>query len=141
MSEPDGKRNQAFTATLEKQLENLVYRIDSQDHESQKKLLERRMPAFEKILLILPALVGWLLNSLLYIPLRSFTIKKASNNDHYDSILTSLVVFLYPLYVIVFTLVLYLVTENLFVLLLILILPFTAWAFVRLKPQLDRNSK
>ena len=63
------------------------------------------------------------------------------NNDHYDSILVALLLFIYPLCVILLTLIIVLFTNSPAFWLLIVILPFTAWAYVQLKPQLDQQSR
>ena len=88
----------------------------------------------------MPAVIGWLVHAPLYIPIKKFTWKKTVNNDHYDSILVALLLFIYPVCVVLLTLVIVLFTNNPVSWLLIVILPFTAWAYVQLKPQLDQQS-
>jgi len=137
LNEPDGKRYQQFNNRLDDQLQKLVLEIEKNDLPRQKKLLEKKPPLLEKILLFPAAIAGLLLHFILYLPLKSFTVKKSNNNDHYDSILTALLVFSYPFYLLLLTLTLFLVTKNYLSFLLLIILPFTAWAYLRLKPQLD----
>ncbi len=82
---------------------------------------------------------GWLIHAPLYLPIKNFTYKKTWDNDHYDSVLIALLLFIYPLYVILITILILLLTHNLFSWLLIIALPFTARAYVQLKPQLDKQ--
>jgi len=140
LGEADGKRNLAFNLKLKKQLHTLVFEINKGDVEKQKRVLERKPSPLAKIFLFIPAAIGWLVHAPLYIPIKNFTYKKTVNNDHYDSILVALLLFIYPAFVILLTLVIVLFTNNPFFWLLIVLLPFTAWAYVQLKPQLDQQS-
>jgi len=135
----DGKRNLAFNLKLKEQLHQLVYEISKTDIQKQERLLEKKPSFFTKISLFIPAAVGWLVHAPLYIPIKKFTYKKTLNNDHYDSILVALLLFIYPACVIVLSLITVLLTDNPLFWLLIVIFPFTAWAYVQLKPQLDKQ--
>ncbi|HTD95016.1 MAG TPA: 1-acyl-sn-glycerol-3-phosphate acyltransferase [Chitinophagaceae bacterium] len=135
---PDGTRIQAFNQALQQQLSQLVFTIEKADKEKQKKLLDKEPRAWEKWLLGLPALLGAILHWPLYVPLKKFTLKKAAHNDHYDSILTALLLFSYPVYLLLISLLLFQLTQSWFAFLTLLIFPFTAWACVQLKAQLDK---
>ena len=134
----DGKRNLAFNLKLKEQLHQLVYEINKTDIQKQKRILEKKPTRVTKIFLLIPAVIGWLVHAPLYIPIKKFTHKKTVNNDHYDSILVALLLFIYPVFVILLTLMIVLFTNDPFFWLLIVILPFTAWAYIQLKPQLDQ---
>ena len=138
LNHADGRRYQAFTNALQDQLQQLVFDIDKEDIDKQKRLLEKKPSLASKILLGVPAGIGWLLHAPLYLPLKNFTYKRTFNNDHYDSVLVALLLFSYPVYVMLITIISILITGNLYFLLLIFALPFTAWAYVQLKPQLGR---
>ena len=72
---------------------------------------------------------------------QSFTgraYKRTWNNDHFDSVLVTLVLFYYPLYLILLIAAVILLTHNFLFLFLAAALPFTAWAYVQIKPQLDK---
>jgi len=140
LDEADGKRNLAFNLKLKEQLHQLVYEINKTDIQKQKKILEKRPSRFAKMLLFMPAAIGWLIHAPLYIPIKSFTCKKTVNNDHYDSVLVVLLLFIYPFYLMLLTVIAILLSHNFYFLLLIFALPFTAWAYVQLKPQLDQQS-
>ncbi len=137
--EADGKRNLAFNLILKEQLHPLVYEINKTDVQKQKRVLEKEPSPLAKISLFIPAILGWIIHAPLYVPIKSFTYKKTLNNDHYDSILVALLLFIYPVYLVLITVIAILLTRNFYFLLLILALPFTAWAYVQLKPQLDKQ--
>jgi hypothetical protein len=72
------------------------------------------------------------------LPAKIFTLKKFSHNDHYDSVLTGILVFSYPVYLLLIVLILFVFIKSAWVLLLSLIIPFTAWSYVQVKEQLDK---
>lgn len=138
LSASDGIRNQTFNTKLQKQLEQLVYEIPSDDKETQEKRLARRPGLMEKILLFIPALIGFLVNAPLYIPVKNFVKKKAGGTGHYDSVMLGVLLITYPFYLLIIVLIAYLIFSTAWVWLILLLFPFTAWSFVRLKEQLDR---
>jgi 1-acyl-sn-glycerol-3-phosphate acyltransferase len=138
LSASDGIRNQTFNTKLQKQLEQLVYEIPSDDKETQEKRLTRRPGLFEKILLFTPALIGFLVNAPLYIPVKNFVKKKAGGTGHYDSVMLGVLLITYPFYLLIMVLIAYLIFNTAWVWLILFLFPFTAWSFVRLKEQLDR---
>lgn len=135
--EPDGKKNMAFNNRLQQELEKLVYEIPKDDKVLQEKKLTRSPGMMAKILLAIPAGTGFLLNAPLYLPVKSFTIKRANDNDHYDSVIMALLVFLYPIYLLLISSVIFIITKNWLSFLLLLFIPFTAWSYVQLKRQVD----
>jgi 1-acyl-sn-glycerol-3-phosphate acyltransferase len=138
MDMTDGKRHQAFNNKLEAQLQQLVFEIDKNDIQKQKDILEVKLPTLTKILLLMPGLIGILIHAPLYLPVKNFVYRRTKNNDHFDSVLVAILLFLYPVYVAIITIAAILLTHNFYFLLLILALPFTAWSYVQLKPQLDK---
>jgi len=138
LNEADGKRNQAFNNKLQAQLEQLVFEIDKNDAKKQRLLLEEKPSPLTKIILFIPAIIGWLIHAPLYLPIKKFTYKKTWDNDHYDSVLVASLLFIYPLYLVLLTAIAILLTKNFYFLLLTFALPFTAWAYVQLKQQLDK---
>jgi len=135
----DGRKYQSFTNKLQEQLNKLVFEIDKADVAKQRQLLEIRLSLFLKVILFIPAMAGWLANALLYLPLKTFTYQRTKNNDHYDSVLIALLLFIYPLYVIIISLSLVMLTHNQFFWCLVILLPLTALAYVQVKPQLDKR--
>lgn len=138
LNEPDGIRYQSFNNILKQQLEQLVFEIPQTDKQKQSALLEIKQSLFKKALLSLPAATGWLVHAPLYWPVKKFTWKRTAHNDHYDSVMTGILLFTYPLYLLLLVFVLWIVTKCWWVIFLLLVLPFTAWSYTQLKPQLDK---
>jgi 1-acyl-sn-glycerol-3-phosphate acyltransferase len=134
----DGIRNLSFNNQLRRQLEHLVFEVDKKDKAKQSIILEQKPFLLTKILLGIPAAAGWLFHAPLYLPAKIFTLKKFSHNDHYDSVLTGILVFSYPVYLLLIVLILFVFIKSAWVLLLSLIIPFTAWSYVQVKEQLDK---
>ncbi len=137
--ESDGKKYLAFNSCLQDGLQKLVFEIPAGDSAMQKKLLVKQSPAAAKIVLALPAIAGVLLNAPLYLPVKYFTKLRTADTDHYDSVLVALLIFLYPFYVLLVSIFIFFITGEYGISFLILLLfPFTAWAYVHLKEQRDK---
>lgn len=135
----DGSFNQVFNNTLQQGLKPLVYEIDKTDRQKQKDLLEVRTPRLSRILLMIPAAAGWILHAPLYLPIKKWVNKNYDNSGHADSMQIALPIFIYPFYLLLVVLILYVLLKSWWVLLVFALLPFTAWSYVRLKGQLDRQ--
>ena len=61
----------------------------------------------------------------------------AFDTDHFDSIVVGALLLAYPLYSMFITVTALIITTCWYWVLLLFILPFTAWAYVQLKKQLD----
>jgi len=136
---PDGLRHQAFNNWLKPQMENLVFEIPKNDLQGQKEKLFIPQPAWKKILLFLPALTGWLLHVPLFGPVKRYVWKRTYMTDHYDSVLVGILFFAYPVYLLILSVITVLVFQSWWGVSVLILLPFTAWAFVQLKPQLDSS--
>jgi len=130
---PPGEAITTFNAKLHGQLKNLVIESYPADKERIKKIFFVPQPLVKKILLFIPAVVGWLLHAPLYYLVILLIRNRA--NDHYDSIVVGLLFVLYPIYLLAITIVAYFITGNLWAFLLLLIIPFTAWSCLQLKRQ------
>jgi 1-acyl-sn-glycerol-3-phosphate acyltransferase len=137
MSDTEGARHLAFNHLLRTQLHQLVYEIPLTDIQKQQQVLEIKPSLFKKILLFIPAMIGFLLHAPLYIPVKTFAAKATRYNGHYDSVVTFLLYFTYPFYLLVIIAATFFFIPWWCALSLGIILPFTAWAYVQLKPQLD----
>ena len=137
----DGRRYQEFNDRLETELKSLVFEIESNDIQKQKELLLTPVTYWQKMFFGIPAAFGFFIHAPLYIPLRRFVWKRCNHNDHFDSVLAALLLLLYPVYLLLLTLVLFLIFKTGYVLLLLLALPFTAWSYVLLKGQLDEETQ
>ena len=130
--QPEGKQLLQFNHELNAQLKELVYEIDKDDKQALKQKFEVPQPTFKKIVLIIPAIIGFILHAPLYF-LVKFITAIYFDNDHYDSVITGFLMIFYPIYL----LVLFLITLSYFnwmlAILVFAVLPFTAWAFVQIK--------
>lgn len=136
-NEADGIKNQAFNNLLQQQLAQLVLEIPKKDKEKQSVLLEIKPSLLQKIVLAIPAVIGWLVHMPLFLPVKKFIWKKTLDNDHYDSIMTGILLLAYPIYLVLIISLLWIFIGNAWTLSLLLLLPFTAWSYAQLKPQLD----
>lgn len=132
----EGKAINEFNEKLEAELKNLVYHIDQNDHKKKHEHFYEKPPNFKKIILFVPAVIGFILNAPLYFIIH--LIIKDSAVDHYDSIMTGILFFFYPVYTLALTLILFFVTQNYLALFLLLLMPFTAWSYLQLKPQIKK---
>ncbi len=133
----EGARYQAFNNWLYNELKPLVYEIEKEDREAQTKRLYVFLPPYKRALLSLPALPGLILHAPLYLPVKYFVMKKYRDTVHVDSLLTALPFFLYPFYLVLLFLLIFFLTQSWWSLLLFLLMPFCAWAFIQIKRQLD----
>lgn len=134
----DGLRHQSFNVKLQEQLEQLVFEIPQDDKERKKNLLKINIGIFTKILLFIPALLGFITHAPLYIPAKFFTVNKTKSTDHHDSVILSILLFSYIFYLLIITFVLWMITGSWWIFLLLIAMPFTAWSYVQLKSQFDK---
>ena len=133
----DGAWNHVFNNKLQQELSPLVFEIEKEDKKKQKELLEIKPSLLTKILLVIPAAIGWLIHAPLYLPIKYWVHKKYNNSGHVDAMQIVLPIFIYPFYLLSITFLLFFSLNTYWVFLLIIILPFTAWSYVQVKGQLD----
>ena len=136
----DGSWNLVFNDKLRKELLPLVFEIDKNDKTRQKQLLEIQPSLLKYILLAIPAAIGWLLHSPIYLPIKYWVFKKYGQTVHVDSMLIARSLFIYPFYILLVILLLFIILNTYWVLSLFIIMPFTAWSYVQLKGQLDKQA-
>jgi 1-acyl-sn-glycerol-3-phosphate acyltransferase len=134
----DGKRNLFFNDKLKTELEKLVFEIPADDLALKRKLLIVKQSSRSKIILAIPALVGLLFNAPLYLPVRHFVRSRTKDSDHHDSVLLALLIFFYPVYLVLLTSLFFFFTKSWLSLFVIFFFPFTAWAYVQFKNQLEK---
>lgn len=83
-----------------------------------------------RALLLIPAMLGAVLHAPLYLPVNAFAKKVSANNVHYDSIMLAILVFLYPLYLLLITVILLIATHQWWSLLVLAVFPLTAKAYL-----------
>ena len=130
-----GKAIVFFNEHLQMALRPLVYEIDNNNAAALKQKIGVKISTLKKILLCLPAVIGYLFHWPLYFLLQKYAWKRASQNDHYDSILVGLLFVLYPLYLLLITALLLIVTKCWWSFLVLFVASFCAYSFVQLKRQ------
>lgn len=138
MGEPDGARNQAFNNRLRDELQKGVFEIPSDDQEKLRAQVVIRQPRAKQIVLALPAVAGILLHLPHYFPLKQLA-RRLNNSDHYDSILTGLILLTYPFYLLLVCAVLLWYTNIYVAITALALVPFCGWSAMQLKPQLDKT--
>ena len=94
--EPEGKKLLEFNRQLQEGLQPLVYEIEDGDENRRRQLFPREKNPY-RFLMMLPAATGWLLHAPLYYSCKLMS-RRFYDSGHYDSVLTSLLVVLYPFY-------------------------------------------
>jgi 1-acyl-sn-glycerol-3-phosphate acyltransferase len=137
-TEADGLRHHAFNNLLQEQLGQLVFEISKKDKPKQKELLEVKQSLTKKIILSFPAAIGYVVHLPLYLLIKKYVWAKTHGNDHYDSIITGILMLTYPLFLFLLIAIIWIITSCWWAIGLLIILPFTAWSYIQLKPQLDK---
>jgi 1-acyl-sn-glycerol-3-phosphate acyltransferase len=130
-----GKNVVDFNEKLETRLQQLVIEIDKKDKAAIKEKFVVVQSSLKKIILAIPAAIGWLAHFPLYYPIKKFTWSRVKDNDHYDSVMMGLLFILYPFYLLLAALLFHLFICGYWWLLGFIILPFCAWSYVQLKHQ------
>jgi 1-acyl-sn-glycerol-3-phosphate acyltransferase len=125
-----------ITKEIEDQLGRMVYEIDKADKNKQALLLSTPISITKKIVLAIPAVLGFLLHCPLFIPVEKIVNRKAFHSVHYDSIMIGMLFVLYPLYLLTLCLLCYFLFYNYCWLALLFIIPFCGWSFLQLKKQI-----
>lgn len=128
-----GKNIAAFNADLEKQLKQLVIELDKNDTELIDKTFSVPVSTTKKILLSIPAALGYLLHFPIYIPIKKFSAKTTKYDGHYDSVVVSLLFLLYPIFLLILSFTISRFTCGYWWLLAFILPPFFAWSYVQLK--------
>ncbi|MDQ6608919.1 MAG: 1-acyl-sn-glycerol-3-phosphate acyltransferase [Bacteroidota bacterium] len=131
----EGKMFLSFNEQLNARLKLLVEEISFNDKKKLRENLFVAQTFLKKVLLALPALVGFVLHAPLYFPAKAINLKYF-DNDHFDSTLVGILMLAYPIYLLLFSIAAAISFGWLVALLVWIIFPFTAWACVQLKPQL-----
>lgn len=130
-----GKSILLFNNILKNKLQSLVIEIPINDYEKIKDNFYFQISKTFRILLLLPAFTGLVIHAPLYIPIKFYVYKKTIDTVHYDSIIACALFMLYPIYLIVISMILFSITSSCWSYSLILILPFFAWSYLQLKKQ------
>lgn len=124
-----------FNDALRGQLNHLVFHGHPKDQKF-RVFFTVSIPLWQKICFCPFAVAGYLIHAPLYLPLRKLAITRAAPFEHYDSVIAGLLMILYPIYLLIIFVGIFLFWKFLPALLLaFLLIPFTAWCFIRLKQQ------
>ena len=133
-----GKNLNAITNAIQQQLQLMVYEIDSSDKAKQASTFEIKISALKKVVLVIPAILGYCVHFPLYFPLQRIVQKAASKTGHYDSIIVGSLTILYPFYLLLLALLCYFIAGDFWWIAAFILPPFFAWSYVQLKKQTDR---
>ena len=131
-----GAKIQSFNAALKTQLEKLVIQIKPVDATIVKEKFEVHVSFLKKILLFLPAWIGYFLHWPLYFPIQRFSKKKFGKIDHYDSVIVGMSFLLYPFYLALIAFPVCYFIGGYWWLLVLVILPILAKCHVEVKQQI-----
>lgn len=134
-----GKALIEFNNALKNQLQHLVYEIPKEDIEKIKKTFGIRPEPLKKVLLFIPAVIGYLFHAPFYYTLHSIIKDRAK--DHYDSIVVGAAFLFYPFYILLFVLLAFLITSSGYSLLLLILMPLTALGLLHFKPIVSKPKK
>lgn len=132
----DGFNNTQFNNNLRSQLENLVYEIDTKDKEERRKKFGTTS-CLRKIVLAPFALLGMILHYPLYLLSQWVSNKYFKNTVHTDSIMLAVPLLAYPIYLLLFIGIFALIFKEIWVLCLLIALPFSAWSYAKWEVRVD----
>ena len=128
-----GKTFLSFNSLLCNELSKLVVELDEKDKAAIHRQFHVAIPRWKKVILTIPAAIGYIIHAPLYYMVRAIVRKNA--NDHYDSILIGLLFFSYPVYIGIFSSILYWFTGFAGGLLPIIVMPLSAWSLLQMKRE------
>lgn len=101
--------------------------------ENSERFKKKTINSVFKVLLVLPALLGYIIHYPVYSWWKGFVRKKTVGTVFYDSVLFASMLLVYPVLVLLITLVVTLIAKDAIWLLLFVLIPFTAWSFKQFK--------
>jgi hypothetical protein len=124
-----------FNEKLKQELKKLTIEIDSKDNGTIKKTFEIKQSLLKRIVLFLPALIGYIVHAPVFLPIQKLSWNKARHADHYDSVIVGLLFILYPFYLLLIAIVIYWLIGGFWWALTFILIPFCAWSFLQIKKQ------
>ncbi len=135
ITETEGVNIKIFNEQLKTELKSLVVEIESHEKESIENTFKIIQHPIKKSMLFIPAVMGKIAHAPLFIPIHRFSWKHFEKMDHYDSVVVGLLFVLYPLYLLIISVILFVLFGSWYWMLVFIILPFLAWSFIQLKKQ------
>jgi 1-acyl-sn-glycerol-3-phosphate acyltransferase len=130
-----GKAIQSFNSNLSEQLQPFVFEIDTNDTTRLHQAFYVPQSTLKKALLFIPSVAGWLIHAPLFYPVKNYVQYSKLEKEHYDSVVVGILLLAYPVYLLEITSFVFGFTHRWESFLLLLLLPFTAWAHVQLRKQ------
>lgn len=128
------KKETEFYSNFNLQLkQGLLDKLIIQSEKKEIQLFAVGNAAIHKALLVIPALIGYLLNRGLYLFFKNIALKKTKNTVFYDSVLFGLLLFFYPIIVTIISVLIGLVFNFEIALLLFVTFPTSAWSYSQYK--------
>jgi hypothetical protein len=127
----NGKSIALFNAELFSGLKKLVLEISREDEEMREQIFRTKVAFPVKAVLAVPAVFGFLIHAPLLYLIHLFIKNKAAN--HYDSVVTGLLFFLYPIFLLLLFFILFFSFHSWYFLLVFIVLPFLLWSYLQLK--------
>ena len=134
-SDSFGKKINQFNDVLQNELKKLVAEISDDNYQKVKEIFHVPQSGIKKILLFLPAMIGYVLNIPIYFMIKTLLKNFFDTDVYYDSIMVALLFLLYPVYLIVLCILAYSFIGNPWWMLILPVTIFTAWSYVQLKKQ------
>ncbi len=131
-----GNAIKQFNDTLKLELQKYVLEIDKNDKTAQHKVFYVNQTLLKKIVLAMPAAVGYLIHAPLFYLIKLLGDKLIKEEGHDDSKIIAFLFLVYPFFLLLPGFLLFTFTGSWYSFGILLVLPFTAWAFVQLKTQL-----
>jgi 1-acyl-sn-glycerol-3-phosphate acyltransferase len=132
-----GNAIKQFNDNLKNQLSKTVFEIKESDKAALHQHFFVKNPLLKKTVLFLPAVVGCIIHAPLFYFTKWLGNTLIKEDGHADSKMIAFLFILYPVFLLTVTLLCFCFTGSWLSFLCLILLPFTAWSFVQLKPQLD----
>jgi hypothetical protein len=116
-----------FNGLLKQQLESIL--LSKEDFERENK----RSGVVKKSILAIPAFVGYITHKPFYYLCKRLAKRKTAGTVFFQSVLFSILLFTYPVVLFLITVISVLLTHQLFLWLLLLLLPLTAYCYKEYK--------
>jgi len=129
----------AFNAILKKEMTALVYDMASDDHAALQQTFRNPSNSSISKWLHIPAFIGKYLHAPLYLPLQSFFKKRFLHTGFYDSLMIASLMLLYPIYLFLIAILLWLCFGIIYAAIPFLLFPLLAWCFIKVKHPFSRK--
>jgi 1-acyl-sn-glycerol-3-phosphate acyltransferase len=120
-----------FYQKLNQSISEQLERNSLSEEEMQEIALDKRK--IRRIVIAIPAFIGWLTHKPYYNFIRDFARRKTAGTVFYHSVLFGMLLITYPLVVLLVTAMVVLITHMQFYWLLLFLLPFTTWCYKEYK--------